>query len=272
MHKVTIFKLFRLLQLQFSAPTGIHFRYIYSFVGLTGIFLYSYSSVQLHKKWSVELFSENYSYSYIKMVFKLKCNDFKKNGTAIPLKFLCGKIPAIPGPRFWELRASQDPRKGGFSNRCMVSSETPVSGPRKQKPPKDSGHISTLACDCSDQLQGVPGPPGPKCQKSLKKVVSGLSARSAKKAPKKSKKCRKSLSSALFWHFFDFFGTFLALRADRPETTFLRLFWHFGPGGPGTPCNNWSLQSQTLALRAPQPREAYTLAENPPLSGPLSTG
>ena len=41
----------------------------------------------------------------------------------------------------------------------------------------------------------------------------------------------------------DFFGTFLALRADRPATTFLRLFWHFGPRGPGTPCN-WSLQSQ----------------------------
>ena len=29
-----------------------------SFVGLTGIFLYSYSSVQLHKIWSSELFSD----------------------------------------------------------------------------------------------------------------------------------------------------------------------------------------------------------------------
>ena len=71
-HKIIIFKLFRSLQLQFSGPTGMNFRYSYSFVDLTGIFLYNYSSVQLHKKWSVELFSKNYSYSYIKTVFKLK--------------------------------------------------------------------------------------------------------------------------------------------------------------------------------------------------------
>ena len=69
-HKITIFKLFRSLQLQFSGPTGINFRYSYSFVGLTGICLYSHSSVQLHKKKrSVGLFSENYSYSYIKKWF-----------------------------------------------------------------------------------------------------------------------------------------------------------------------------------------------------------
>ena len=49
-HKIIIFKLFRSLQLQFSGPTGINFRYSYSFLGLTGICLYSYSSVQLHKK------------------------------------------------------------------------------------------------------------------------------------------------------------------------------------------------------------------------------
>ena len=48
--KIIIFKLFRSLQLQFSGLTGINFRYSYSFVGLTGICLYSYSSVQLHKK------------------------------------------------------------------------------------------------------------------------------------------------------------------------------------------------------------------------------
>ena len=53
-HKIIIFKLFRSLQLQFSGSTGINFRYSYSFVGLTGICLYSYSSVQLHKKWSSE--------------------------------------------------------------------------------------------------------------------------------------------------------------------------------------------------------------------------
>ena len=47
-HQITIFKLFRSLQLQLSGPTGINFCYSYSFVGLTGICLYSYSSVQLH--------------------------------------------------------------------------------------------------------------------------------------------------------------------------------------------------------------------------------
>ena len=60
-----------------------------------------------------------------------------------------------------------------------------------------------------------------------------------KKVPKKSKKSRKSAKERLFRDDFDFFGTLLALRADRPGTTFLRLFWHFGPGGPGTRCN-WS--------------------------------
>ena len=107
------------------------------------------------------------------------------------------------------------------------------------------GSQTRLLCDCSAQLQGVPNPPGPKCRKSPKKVVPGLSARSAKKVPKKSKKSRKSLSLALFRDFFGFFGTFLTLRADRPGTTFLRLFRHFGPGGSGTPCN-WALQSQRL--------------------------
>ena len=84
------------------------------------------------------------------------------------------------------------------------------------------------------------GPSGPKMPKKSQKGRPGLSARSAKKVPKKSKKSQTSLFLALFRDFFDFFGTFLALRADRAGTTFLRLFWHFGPG---TPCN-WSLQSQ----------------------------
>ena len=98
-----------------------------------------------------------------------------------------------------------------------------------------------MCCDCSDQLQpeGVPGempkksqkgrlgPVGPECQKSAEK----------------SKKCRESAEERLLRDFSDFFGTFLALRGDRPETTFLRFFWYFGPG---TPCCNWSLQSQCL--------------------------
>ena len=63
-HKITIFKLFRSLQLQFSGPTGINLRYSYSFVGLTGICLYSYSSVQLHKQMVRGTIFEICSYSY----------------------------------------------------------------------------------------------------------------------------------------------------------------------------------------------------------------
>ena len=37
-HKIIIFKLFRSLQLQFSGPTRINFRYSYSFVGSDGNF------------------------------------------------------------------------------------------------------------------------------------------------------------------------------------------------------------------------------------------
>ena len=48
-HEIIVFKLFRLLQLQFSGPTGINFSYSYS-LWVWRIFLYSYSSVQLHKK------------------------------------------------------------------------------------------------------------------------------------------------------------------------------------------------------------------------------
>ena len=80
-HQIIIFKLFRSLQLQFSGPTGINFRYSYSFVGLTEYFFTVTVRYSYIKKWSVELFSENYSYSYIKKWFSnLKCNDFEKNG------------------------------------------------------------------------------------------------------------------------------------------------------------------------------------------------
>ena len=71
-HKIIVFKLFRSLQLQFSGPTGINFRYSYSFVGLTGIFLYSYSLVQLYLKMVRGIISENYNYSYIKNGFRIK--------------------------------------------------------------------------------------------------------------------------------------------------------------------------------------------------------
>ena len=102
--------------------------------------------------------------------------------------------------------------------------------------------------------------------------------------PKKSKKSRKSLSLALCRDFLDFFGTFLALRADRPGTTFLTLFWHSGPGGPGTPCN-WSLHCDSqsdfflygfsvekgqlqgpLKLRNVRPPRLQLFGDLPPLS------
>ena len=84
--------------------------------------------------------------------------------------------------------------------------------------------------------------------------VSKRSSRACR--PGVPKKCRKSRKShekvpkrdffVTFSEFFrHLFGTFLALRADRPATTFLRLFRHFGHFGPGTPCN-WSLQSQPM--------------------------
>ena len=78
-HKIIIFKLFRSLQLQFSGPTGINFRYSYSFVGLTGICLYSYCSVQLHKKMVRGIiFRKLQLQLHKKMVFKLKSADCKR--------------------------------------------------------------------------------------------------------------------------------------------------------------------------------------------------
>ena len=70
-HKITIFKLFGSLQLQFSGPTGINFHYNYSFVGLTGICFYSYSSVQLHKNGLRNYFPKITVTVTKKMVFEL---------------------------------------------------------------------------------------------------------------------------------------------------------------------------------------------------------
>ena len=72
-HKITIFKLFRSLDLQFSGPTGINFCHSYSFVGLTGICLYSYSSVQLHLKMVFGIIFRKLQLQLHKeMVFELK--------------------------------------------------------------------------------------------------------------------------------------------------------------------------------------------------------
>ena len=71
-HKIIIFKLFRSLQLQFSGPTGINFRYSYSFVGLTGICLYNYNSVQLHKKMVFGIHFLKITVTVKEMVFELK--------------------------------------------------------------------------------------------------------------------------------------------------------------------------------------------------------
>ena len=107
---------------------------------------------------------------------------------------------------------------------------------------------STLSCDNSNQLQGVPAPPDPKCQKTSQK---GRLRPTGPECQKSAKKCRKSRKSHekvpkrdYLGIFLTFLAIFLALRADRPGQTFLRLSRHFGPRGPGTP-SNWWLQSQT---------------------------
>ena len=59
-------------------------------------------------------------------------------------------------------------------------------------------------------------------EKSLKKVVPGRQCqKSAEKVKKKSRESQEKVPKR------DFFVTFSALRADRPGTTFLRLFRHF---------------------------------------------
>ena len=64
-------------------------------MGLTGICFYSYSSVQLHKKWSVELFSENCSYSYIK-------NGFRIKNVMISKRMVMGRFLTFTSGRFPE--------------------------------------------------------------------------------------------------------------------------------------------------------------------------
>ena len=88
-------------------------------------------------------------------------------------------------------------------------------------------------------VTGIARPSGPKMLKKSQKGLSGPTV--PKKKRRKSRKSHEKVPKRDFFvpFFFDFFGTFLAL-----GTTFLRLFRHFGPGGPGTPCN-WSLQSQS---------------------------
>ena len=168
------------------------------------------------------------------------------NHQTLKTELSCPRSTVGNGHQSNESYARECPWNRTISTVLWVHRKLPQSTVKQVLPSNQSYESKTglLHCNCSDQLQGVPGPPGPKCRKSLKKVLPDLSARSAKKSakkvPKKSKKSRKSLSLALFR---DFFGTFLALRADRPGTTFLRLF---RPGGPGTPCN-WSLQNRTLA-------------------------
>ena len=79
-HTINNFKLIRSLQLQFSDPTGINFRYSYSFVGLTGICLYSYSSARLHKKMVFGIiFRKLQSQLHKEMLFELSL-IIKKNG------------------------------------------------------------------------------------------------------------------------------------------------------------------------------------------------
>ena len=151
---------------------------------------------------------------------------------------------------------------------CLLITGKPLHSPERWNLDNDNRRIKICPtsipkfCDWSRQLQGVPGPPGPKCRKSLKKVVLGLSARSAKKVPQKSKKSRKSAKERHFRDFFDFFSALFG--TGRSGTTFLRLFRHFGPGGPDTPCN-WSLQSrkacQRVAIRMSCTRSLWSVPQ-----------
>ena len=120
-HKITFFELFRSLQLQFSGPTGIIFHYSYSFVGLTGICLYSYSSGQLHKKMVFGIIFENCSYSYIK-------NGFRIKNVMISKRMVLRKTQEGCNCRFQRTPRTEDGAKvqGGVDPRFPASLPFPV--------------------------------------------------------------------------------------------------------------------------------------------------
>ena len=76
-------------------------------------------------------------------------------------------------------------------------------------------------------------------KKVSKRVFLGV----CKKVPENIRKSRKIPEKVQFRVFFDFFGYFRGLFCRPPKRLFLRLFWDFGPGGPGDSCK-WSLGLQ----------------------------
>ena len=97
-----------------------------------------------------------------------------------------------------------------------------------------------------------------------KKSQKGLPGPVGPRVPKKSKESLKSLSLALFRGSFDLFDTFLALRADRPETTFLRLFGNLGLEGPALPVTGRYKRKSLCSIILPEVTDA------PLLRGPVA--
>ena len=96
---------------------------------------------------------------------------------------------------------------------------------------------------------GVSGPSGPEIPKKSRKESFWGSAKKSPKTPEKVEKYPKKSKFLYFRVFFDFFGYFRGLFCRPAKRLFSRLFWDFGPGGPGDSCK-WSLGSQRKATRS----------------------
>ena len=83
----------------------------------------------------------------------------------------------------------------------------------------------------------VSRPSGPKTTKKSPKSLPRPSGPESQKTPEKDE------NKGIFRGFFDFFGYFRGLFCRPPKRRFSRLFWDFGPRGPGDSCT-WSLGSQ----------------------------
>ena len=95
---------------------------------------------------------------------------------------------------------------------------------------------------------GVSGPFGPEIPKKSRKESFWGSAKKSPKIPEKVEKYPKNTKFGLFRVFFDFLGYFRGHFCRPPKRLFSRLFWDFGPEGPGDSCK-WSLESQTWVLK-----------------------
>ena len=138
----------------------------------------------------------------------------------------------------------------GVKSLCAVcgtqGTSTFSSGYRKRVPGREDrwpGWPRNCLCwEPARPLQRSLRPSGPKMPKKSRKCLPGPPAPGPQKVSKKSRNTPKTLSrhfpetlrrlarlsQRLFW---DFLGS----RGRGPRETFSRLFWHFGPGGPGRP-------------------------------------